>query len=96
MYKRDDLKPLDWVGSSKKDLKRLPEGVQERFTQAFFMAMAGDKHRDAKPLKDFGPRVLEIIYRQYDKTLIVLCIRFIQRRSFMCHTFFKRKQRMVG
>ena len=55
-------KPLQWVGSSLKDLKRFPKAVRVIFGQALFDAQRGSKHPDAKPLKGFGGAgVLEIV-----------------------------------
>lgn len=38
------MKPLYWVGSSKKDLQSLPEDVQDVFGYALHLAQAGGKH----------------------------------------------------
>jgi phage-related protein len=55
-------KPVFWVASSKKDLKKFPRGVRQTFGQALFDAQTGDKHPDAKPLKGFkGAGVLEVV-----------------------------------
>src|SRR4051794_41822586 len=48
------LKPLRWIGSSYKDLCNLPAEVRSHMGYALFVAQAGGKHRDAKPLKGFG------------------------------------------
>ncbi len=56
------VKPLYWVGSSKKDLMGLPETVVNVFGYALYLAQIGGKHDQAKPLKGFGSAgVLEII-----------------------------------
>ena len=55
------LKPVQWVGSSKSDLKRFPDPVQDRMGFAIYQAQAGLRHRDAKPLKGFGSGVLEVV-----------------------------------
>jgi len=55
-------KPVYWVGSSKKDLKEMPEDVQDVFGYALQQAQSGKKHPDAKPLKGFGGAgVLEVV-----------------------------------
>ena len=48
------LKPVEWVGSTKADLKRFPAIVQDRVGFALYQAQIGLKHRDAKPLKGLG------------------------------------------
>lgn len=56
------LKPLYWLGNSLKNLKEMPEDVQDTFGHALYLAQMGEKHRAAKPLKGFsGAGVLEIV-----------------------------------
>ena len=38
------LKPVQWVGSSKSDLKRFPDAVQDRMGFAIYQAQAGLRH----------------------------------------------------
>jgi phage-related protein len=55
------LKPLRWVGSSRKDLKRFPEEVRDVLGRALLDTQFGDRPADARPLKGFGgASVLEI------------------------------------
>ena len=55
-------KPVFWVASSRKDLKKFPKSVRQTFGQALFDAQTGGKHPDAKPLKGFhGAGVLEVV-----------------------------------
>lgn len=47
-----------------KDLKAMPEEVQDDIGYALFIAQVGEKHEDAKPLQGFGGAgVLEVIQR---------------------------------
>ena len=56
------LKPVDWVGTARRDLRELPPAVQRFFGQAILTAQAGGKALDAKPLKGFGgASVVEIV-----------------------------------
>lgn len=56
-----NIKPLVWIGGSKKDLLAMPEDVQDFFGFALHEAQAGKKSDHAKPLKGFGSAgVLEI------------------------------------
>jgi phage-related protein len=70
MVERDDtesgvLKPVIWMASSRKDLKKFPKGVRLTIGQALFDAQTGGKHPDAKPLKGFGGAgVLEVVEDQ--------------------------------
>ena len=42
-------KPLDWVGSSKRDFLAFPEPVQDELGNALGLAQFGGKHPRAKP-----------------------------------------------
>ena len=44
-------KPLEWIGSSHKDLMALPAKVRRLFGFALSLAQAGDKYDAAKVLK---------------------------------------------
>ena len=48
------LKPVVWVGSSRKDLRAFPELVQDHTGYALYIAQRGGKHRDTKTLSGFG------------------------------------------
>ncbi len=50
----DKEKPLEWIGSAKKDLMALPTGVRKFFGHALDFAQRGEQHHAAKPLKGFG------------------------------------------
>lgn len=51
-----------WVGSSRKDLRKFPEIVQDRMGYALWVAQRGGKHADSKALSGFGGAgVLEVI-----------------------------------
>ena len=63
------MKALKWFGSSKKDLKALPEDVQDVFGFALYQAQIGEKHEDAKPLKGFSSAgVLEVVESDHGGT----------------------------
>lgn len=56
------VKNLYWIASAKKDLKAMPEKVQNTFGYALYQAQIGKKHEQAKPLKRFGSTgVLEVV-----------------------------------
>src|SRR5215468_2558278 len=55
-------KPLIWIGSSRRDLRAMPDAVQSRIGYALYAAQLGGKHRDAKPLRGFGGAgIIEIV-----------------------------------
>jgi phage-related protein len=54
-------KPLDWIGSSKRDFLRFPDPVKDEMGNALGLAQFGGKHPKAKPWKGQGPGVFEIV-----------------------------------
>jgi len=56
------MKPLYWIGSSKKSLQSLPDEVRDTFGYALYLAQKGGKHCQSKPLKGYGGSgVIEIV-----------------------------------
>lgn len=55
------MKPLEWVGASKKDYLEFPDRVQDRCGYDLWVAQCGGKPASATPLRGFGGAgVLEI------------------------------------
>ena len=55
-------KKLFWLGSTRKDLKAMPDDVQDTFGYALYQAQVGKKHEQTKPLKGFGSAgILEVV-----------------------------------
>jgi phage-related protein len=97
MEEAPKIKPLYWVGSSKRDLLALPEEVVDVFGYALFLAQIGKKHEQAKPLKGFGSAgVLEVVeYWQGNTYRAVYTVRFTCG-VFVLHVFQKKAKRGVA
>ena len=54
-------RPLDWVGSSKRDFLSFPESVKVELGTALGLAQFGSTHPKAKPWKGQGPGVFEVV-----------------------------------
>jgi phage-related protein len=94
MDKPPSLKPLYWVGSSKRDLRSLPSPVEDLFGYALYLAQDGKKHEQAKPLKGFGSAgVLEVV-EDWDRSTYraVYTVRF-EGAVFVLHMFQKKSKR---
>ncbi len=91
------VKPLYWVGSSKKDLRALPEEVVDVFGYALYLAQIGKKHEQAKPLKGFGSAgVLEVVEDwRGDTYRAVYTVRFVCG-VFVLHVFQKKAKRGIA
>ncbi len=56
------LKPVIWVGSSREDLRRFPDPVQDYLGYTLYLAQLGRKHVSAKVSSGFGSAgVLEVV-----------------------------------
>ncbi len=91
------LKPVEWVGSSRKDMKAMPEDVQDTFGFALYLAQLGEKHPDAKPLKGFtGSGVLEIVEDYSSDTYrAVYTVRFADA-VYVLHVFQKKSKHGIA
>jgi phage-related protein len=87
------LKPVIWMGSSRKDLRAFPESVQDHMGYALYVAQLGGRHRDAKPLSGFGGAgVLEVVKDHRGDTFrAVYTVRFAGR-VFVLHAFQKKSK----
>ena len=93
---KEVLKPVEWVGSSKGDLKKFPAVVQDQAGFALYQAQAGLKHRDAKPLKGLGAHVLEVVSRHDGDTYrVVYTVRF-KAAVYVLHAFQKKARRGIA
>ena len=87
------LRPLEWIGGSKKDLMALPDEVVNVFGYALYLAQTGGKHTQAKPLQGFGSAgVLEVVEDWRGNTYrAVYTVRFAVR-VFVLHVFQKKSK----
>ncbi len=92
---QETLKPVEWIGSSKEDLKSFPDPVQDQVGFAVYQAQIGLKHRDAKPLRGLGSRVLEVVSRHDGDTYrAVYTVRF-KAAVYVLHAFQKKAKRGI-
>lgn len=92
----DRLKPLLWVGSSKKDLLVMPADVVDTFGFALYQAQAGKKHAQAKPLKGFGgASVLEMVEDHMGDTYRAVYTVKISNSVYVLHCFQKKSKQGI-
>ncbi len=90
------MKPLFWVGSSKKDLLEMPAQVVDVVGYALYLAQSGHKHLQAKPLKGFGSAgVLEVV-EDYDGSTYraVYTVRF-SNGVYVLYCFQKKSRKGI-
>jgi phage-related protein len=88
------LKPLVWVGSSKRELMKFPEEVIHSFGLTLLRVQYGDTPPSVKPLRGFGGAgVLEAIEDDDGSTYrVVYTVRF-RNRVYVLHAFQKKSKR---
>jgi phage-related protein len=90
-------KSLYWVASSRKDLKALPEEVQDIFGYALYLAQTGTKHDQAKPLKGFGGAgVLEVVEDYHGDTYRAVYTIKLADAVYVLHCFQKKSTQGIA
>ncbi|HEX6094165.1 MAG TPA: type II toxin-antitoxin system RelE/ParE family toxin [Dongiaceae bacterium] len=88
-------KPLDWVGSAKKDFLAFPEPVKDEMGNALGLAQFGGTHPSAKPWKGQGPGVFELVEDHDGNTYrAVYTVRF-KEAVYVLHAFQKKSPKGI-
>ena len=86
-------KPLEWVGSSYRDLMDLPAHVRRYFGYALSLAQHGEQCRTAKNLRGFGGTgVLEVIENDAGGTYRAVYTVKFEEAVFVLHCFQKKSK----
>ena len=96
MSEEKALKQLDFIGSSRENLKEFPDEVRQDIGYALFEAQRGLRPSAAKPLKGFrGAGVLEIVENFFGDTYrAVYTVRF-EKVVYVLHCFQKKSKHGV-
>ena len=88
-------RPLDWVGSSKRDFIGFPEPVKDEMGNALGLAQFGGKHPSAKPWKGQGSGVFEVV-EDYDGDTYraIYTVRF-KEVVYVLHAFQKKSPKGI-
>src|SRR5665811_1795049 len=93
MTNEPPVKPVIWVGSSRKDLREFPEAVQDHIGYALYVAQRGGKHRDAKTLSGFGGAgIVEIVKDHRGDTFRAVYTLRYAGTVFVLHAFQKKSK----
>jgi len=88
-------RPLDWVGSSKKDFLGFPARVKDEMGNALGLAQFGGTHPSAKPWKGQGSGVFEIVEAHDGDTYrAVYAVRF-KEVVYVLHAFQKKSPKGI-
>jgi phage-related protein len=91
------MKPVYWVGSSLNDLRALPDEVQSEIGHALYLAQAGGRHPDAKPLKGFsGAGVLEVVENYHGEAYRAVYTVKLANAIYVLHVFHKKSKQGIA
>ena len=97
MEPRPPLKPLFWMGSSRKDLKRFPAEVQDDMGYALRDTQFGGQRINAKVLKGFGGAgVLEVVEGFDRNTYRAVYTVQLAGAVYVLHAFQKKSKRGIA
>jgi len=89
------LRPVVWLGNSKKNLRDFPDGAQKLLGAELQLIQFGGMPKDAKPFKGIGSGVLELALRYTsDAYRVVLAVQ-IGKRIYVLHAFQKKSKKGV-
>jgi phage-related protein len=91
------IKPVVWVGPTRKELKEFPRPVQRAIGLALYAAQLGETSPDAKVLKGCGGAgILELVEdHRGDTYRAVYTVRFVTR-IYVLHVFQKKSKRGIA
>jgi len=90
------LRPLEFIGSSRKDLVAFPDEARQDVGHALYLAQKGERAPSAKVLKGFGGGgVVEIVEdHEGDAYRCAYTVR-LERAVYVLHAFKKKSKRGV-
>ena len=87
------MKPVIWIGSSRRDLREMPQQVRRDIGQALYAAQQGVTDPAAKPLKGFvGARVMEIVERYRTDAYRAVYTAHFENAVYVLHVFQKKSK----
>ena len=89
------LRPVVWMGSSKKDIRDFPDAAQKLLGDELQLIQFGGMPKDAKPFKGVGSGVLEIALRYASEAYRAVLAVQIGKRIYVLHAFQKKSKRGI-
>ena len=96
VWKVDMTKRINWVGSSLKDLKAMPNTIQKKVGFALHLVETGRRPENAKTLAGFGnAKVNEIKENDRSGTYRAAYTVELKNRIFVLHVFQKKSSKGI-
>ena len=90
------MRPLIFVADSRRRILDFPEAVRRQIGFALYQAQMGGKHIDAKPLKNFGPGVLEVVSDHDGDTFRTVYTVRLRAAVYVLHAFQKKSKHGIA
>src|SRR3954468_24011879 len=91
------MKPVIWIGSSRDDLRTMPQQVRRDIGQALYAAQQGETDPAAKALRGFGgTRVMEIVERYRKDAYRAVYTAHFADAIYVLHVFQKKSRRGIA
>jgi len=87
------MKPVHFVGTSREDIRELPDSAQEMAGFQLFKVQQGKEADDWKPMTAVGSGVHEIRVRDESRTYRVFYVAKFEEAVYVLHVFEKRSQK---
>jgi len=89
------LRPLVWMGNSRKNLRAFPQGAKKLIGDELQLIQFGGMPKDAKPLKGIGSGVFEIALRyDTDAYRTVVAVQ-LGKKIYVLHAFQKKSRKGI-
>lgn len=90
------LRPVVWVGNSKRNLQAFPLGAQKLIGDELQLIQFGGMPKDAKPFRGVGSGVFEIALRyEANAYRTVLAVR-LGKKIYVLHAFQKKSKKGIA
>jgi phage-related protein len=90
------LRPLVWMGNSKRNIQAFPKGAQKLVGDELQLIQFGGMPKDAKPFKGIGSGVIEIALRfEGDAYRTVVAVQ-LGKKIYVLHAFQKKSKKGIA
>ncbi len=88
----DKLKPMEWLGTSRRDIREFPDKVKQQFGTELMALQAGYEPADWKPMSSVGPGVREIRVQHEGQYRVIYIAKYVHT-IYVLHAFRKKTQK---
>ena len=89
------LRPIVWMGDSKRNLREFPEGARKLLGDELQLIQFGGMPKDAKPFKGVGSGIVEIALRYQSGAFRVVTAVQLGDKVYVLHAFQKKSKKDI-